>query len=230
MTTIDQTTPSQSETQTIPPNTPVKFIDPKTHTLRVDALVNSYLALEKKLSTPRGPGADAVPASPDDYKIGIPHQMFTVDPDVNRTLFSLGCTNGQAQGVYDLAAQKLMPVVAKAAQDYKSQRDLDRLQSTFGGPEAWDEMSRQLLAYGQKNLPPQALNGMASTYEGVMALHAMMKGGHAALPASGAAPATDASPDNGDLRAMMRDPRYWKKKDPAYVAQVTDGFKRAYQQ
>jgi hypothetical protein len=27
---------------------------------------------------------------------------------------------------------------------------------------------------------------------------------------------------------MMRDPRYWRERDPALVAQVTEGFKRLY--
>ena len=31
-----------------------------------------------------------------------------------------------------------------------------------------------------------------------------------------------------DLQSMMRDPKYWREKDPAFVAKVTDGFKRMY--
>jgi hypothetical protein len=27
---------------------------------------------------------------------------------------------------------------------------------------------------------------------------------------------------------MMRDPRYWRDRDPAFIAQVTEGFKRLY--
>ena len=30
------------------------------------------------------------------------------------------------------------------------------------------------------------------------------------------------------LRALMRDPKYWKKQDPALVKRVEDGFKRLY--
>lgn len=30
------------------------------------------------------------------------------------------------------------------------------------------------------------------------------------------------------LVALMRDPRYWKKRDPEILAKVTDGFKRLY--
>ena len=27
---------------------------------------------------------------------------------------------------------------------------------------------------------------------------------------------------------MMRDPRYWRERDPGFVAQVTEGFQRLY--
>ena len=41
----------------------------------------------------------------------------------------------------------------------------------------------------------------------------------------------DKTPQSGDkeLHAMMRDPKYWRDRDPAFVAKVTDGFKRLYQ-
>ena len=30
------------------------------------------------------------------------------------------------------------------------------------------------------------------------------------------------------LRALMRDPKYWRERDPAVVARVTEGFRRLY--
>lgn len=30
------------------------------------------------------------------------------------------------------------------------------------------------------------------------------------------------------LHGLMRDPRYWQKKDPAFIAVVTDGFRALY--
>ncbi len=30
------------------------------------------------------------------------------------------------------------------------------------------------------------------------------------------------------LRTLMRDPRYWRERDPAYVARVENGFKRLF--
>jgi hypothetical protein len=46
-------------------------------------------------------------------------------------------------------------------------------------------------------------------------------------PSMADAPADGASGE-GDLQAMMRDPRYWRRRDPAFVAQVTEGFKKIY--
>jgi hypothetical protein len=31
-----------------------------------------------------------------------------------------------------------------------------------------------------------------------------------------------------DLKRMMKDPRYWKDRDPSYVAQVREGFRALY--
>jgi hypothetical protein len=31
-----------------------------------------------------------------------------------------------------------------------------------------------------------------------------------------------------DLHKMMRDPRYWRDRDPALLAKVTEGFRQLY--
>jgi hypothetical protein len=38
----------------------------------------------------------------------------------------------------------------------------------------------------------------------------------------------DPGVDRSELATKMRDPRYWRDRDPALVAEVTDGFKRLY--
>jgi hypothetical protein len=34
--------------------------------------------------------------------------------------------------------------------------------------------------------------------------------------------------DEQALRKMMRDPRYWRTREPEYVTRVTEGFKRLF--
>jgi Phage T7 capsid assembly protein len=60
----------------------------------------------------------------------------------------------------------------------------------------------------------------------VLALHEMMR----AREPSVLGRSDDAEPGatEADLRSLMRDPRYWRDRDPALVAKVTEGFKRLY--
>ena len=37
-----------------------------------------------------------------------------------------------------------------------------------------------------------------------------------------------ALPDEGRLHDMMRDPRYWRDRDPAFIGRVTAGFRRLF--
>lgn len=219
---------------------PEKFIDPATGAVNVEALAKSYAELERRLSSsmPLPRTAEdkkkvmcllGCPETPDGYEVDVSHGLFTVDPGVNTRLHEKGFTLEQVQAVYDLAAEKFVPMILELAQEFQADREVERLNAAFGGPEKFAEISRQLLAYGKKNLPPEVLNSLSGSFEGVMALYRMMKGQEPGLASGkdgedGAA----AGGGEGDLRAMMRDPRYWRDRDPAYVAKVTEGYRRLY--
>lgn len=199
---------------------PDKFKDPSTGELKVDSLLTSYSELEKRLSkTP------SVPKSPDDYCVNCDHGYFGVDKDLNQKLHAKGFTNEQVQTVYDLAAEKMVPLVFQIAADYNAEREIEKLVKHFGGEEQWREVSRQLLAFGQKALPTDVLETLSSSYEGVMALHRMMKGEEPGL--SRAEPAGNKQGEL-ELQSMMRDPKYWRDQDPSFVAKVTEGFQKLY--
>jgi hypothetical protein len=66
---------------------------------------------------------------------------------------------------------------------------------------------------------------LSSTASGVLALHTMMEKGEPALLNS-AEPEESMGED--ELRTMMRDPRYWRKRDPDFVARVSDGFRKLF--
>lgn len=199
---------------------PTKFKDPQTGEVRVDALARSYAELEKKLSS-----APSAPKSHEDYCIDCPHGLFTPDIDVNKRLHEKGFTQDQAQEVYNLAAEKLMSMMLEIAADMQADREVEKLIAHFGGVEKWKEISRQLLAFGQKNMPADVLDNLASSYEGVLALYAMMDGKEPKMQRGGA---TTGAADDKELASMMRDPRYWKFKDPAFIAKVTEGYQRLY--
>ena len=200
---------------------PDKFKDPSTGELKVESLLTSYSELEKRLSkTP------SVPKSPDDYCVNCDHGYFGVDKDLNQKLHAKGFTNDQVQTVYDLAAEKMVPLVFQIAADYNAEREIEKLVKQFGGEEKWREVSRQLLAFGQKALPADVLETLSSSYEGVMSLHRMMKGEEPGL--SRTAEPQGAKQGELELQSLMRDPKYWRDQDPSFVSKVTEGFQNLY--
>lgn len=201
---------------------PEKFKDPKTGEIRIGDLAKSYSELEKKLSS-----QPSAPKSADEYCVNCDHGLFGVDQELNKRLHEKGFTNEQVQIVYDLAAEKMVPMIAEMAADYQADRELEKLIAQFGGEEKWKEVSRQLLAFGQKALPGDVLETLASSHQGVMALFRMMKG---ESPSIGKNPAASEGSNMAELelQSMMRDPKYWRDQDPSFIAKVTEGFKTLY--
>lgn len=200
---------------------PEKFKDPETGEVKVDLLARSYRELEQRLSQmPRAPKTH------EEYCIACDHGMFEPDDEINKRLHKHDFTPEQAQIVYDLAAEKMMPMIRDVAADFKAEQEVEKLINHFGGAEQWKEISRQLLAYGQKNLPADVLDNLSSSYEGVVALHRMMKGGEPKLSRNSAT--IRGGSNEAELSSMMRDPKYWREKDPAFVAKVTEGFASLY--
>lgn len=219
-----------------PPPVPEPFLDPATGSIRVDALLAAYRELEGRLARmSAGPAAGldrpallqalGVPAAPDGYAIACDHGLFQPDPEINGRLHAAGFAPDQAQLLYDLAAERLVPMIRELAADLQAEREIERLVSHFGGEDRWRDVSRQLLAWAGRNLPPAAVEGLSTTYEGVMALHRMMTG---AEPSALRGAATASAGAAGDVHALMRDPRYWRDRDPAVVARVTEAFQRLY--
>ncbi len=216
------TTTGKPPVATKPANVPAKFWDPATSEIRTEALLKAYLELERRSTAQAKPPnlvAEA-PASPDQYQITHSHPDLASSPVVNQRLFDAGFTQQQAQLVYDLAHECLLPVLGKTSQ----QADLSHLQQHFGGEARWAQIAPQLAAWGKKNLPANAYEALASTPDGVKILHRLMASGEPNL--GPVAAAKDEAPSEEQLKKMLQDPRYWKARDPAFIAKVTSGFQR----
>lgn len=200
---------------------PEKFKDPESGEVKLEALLKSYKTLEQRLS-----GQPKPPQSAEEYCIECGHGLFQPDVEINNRLHAKGFTQDQAQEVYDLAAERMVPMMRDMAMDYKADREVEKLVNHFGGAENWREVARQLLAFGKKSLPEDVLDNLSSSYEGVLALHRMMKNGEPALQRG--ASKTAGALDEAELTSMMRDPKYWRDKDPAFIAKVTQGFEKLY--
>lgn len=200
---------------------PEKFKDSKTGAVRMDQMIKSYKELEKRLSN-----VPSTPKTPEDYNIKCDHGLFTSDEAINKRLHENGFSNDQVQFVYDLAAEVMVPMIVDMAGDFEADREIEKLIEHFGGADKWQEVSRQLLAFGQKNLPADVLDTLSSSYDGVIALYRMMNNGEPSVGLKISESANDTG--NLDLQSMMRDPKYWKEKDPSFIAKVTEGFQRLY--
>ncbi|HJL18345.1 MAG TPA: hypothetical protein RMH99_21965 [Sandaracinaceae bacterium LLY-WYZ-13_1] len=232
-----------------PEGVPEKFWDPEAGALRTDALLKSYLELERRLGAdaagegPRDDGGELdgtaeetpaeapvapdIPDDPDGYEIATESDLVAPDPEVNKRLHEAGFTQDQAQLVYALAEEYLLPAVSEAYGEVFVRQELGKLEQAFGGAEGWQATAEQLRNWGKANLEADVYETLASSYDGVMAMHQMMQ---AREPRVVHADAPAAPADEGQLRRMMQDPRYWRDRDPAFVNEVTRGFERLFQE
>jgi len=222
-----------------PAGVPEKFWDREAGAIRTDALLKSYVELERKLGSmvplpsdddqegrERLRRALGVPASAEHYRIEVRDELVAPTPELNAKLHEAGFTQDQAQLIYDLAAEHLLPVIDDAMAEVRATRDAERLASQFGGEAAWQNMARQIKTWGESNLSADVYRTLASSYDGVLAMHQMMQAREPSVLQDAEGPKSD--PDEASLTRMMRDPRYWRERDPALIAQVTEGFKRLY--
>lgn len=212
---------TSSEAARRPPHVPEKFWDKNQGSVRIEALLKSYMELERRMSS--GPG---IPDNHEGYDIKCQHTLLASDPEVNQRLHGAGFNQDQAQLVYDLAAERVLPVIADLAAQFDAERHLSRLTDHFGGEEKWAEISRQLSAWGRSNLPRDILDALGSTYEGIIALHRMMASGEPGMMRGGVGGGEALTEDA--LKKMVADPRYWRDKDPAFAERVRSGFQKLY--
>jgi hypothetical protein len=208
-----------------PADLPAQLWDDDAGCVRTEALVAAYLDLQRKAGED---GRRNVPARPEDYVINVEGDLFTSDAEVNEKLHAAGLDQEQVQLVYDLAATRLLPVVAELSSRFEAESQVERLKLDFGGEEAWREVARQIRLWGESNLPAETFSVLSSSREGVLAMHKMMAGSEPPLLGNGGRGKT--LPTEDELKEMMRDPRYWRDRDARFVEKVREGFRQIYDQ
>jgi len=222
-----------------PPELPEKFWNAEVGALRSEALLKSYLELERRLgrSVPipdeddregwdRLYEATGRPESPDDYRIESGHPLIESDAEVNRLLHEAGFSQRQAELVYRLACERLAPAIEHAMAEVEANRQRKRLANHFGGEERWRTLSAQLRNWGQSKLDDQTFEALSKSFDGVIAMAEMMRRQEPALARDGRSGETGVS--ESELRSLIRDPRYWRDREPEFIARVTQGYKRIY--
>jgi hypothetical protein len=208
------------------PAIPEKFLN-KEGKLNTDELLKSYLALEKKMSTPRQTQNGTIPNKAEDYKITPKDPLLLSDLIINKRLFELGLTNEQVQGVYDIAADFILPQLENFARQVGCDKELKALEDEFGGAEHFNNVARELSAWGEKNLDQKTFEILSSTKDGVLTLYRMMQEKQESPVIKGKS-RLNPMDDEKTLRRLMQDPKYWKDQDPELVGRIEKGFKRLY--
>ena len=206
-----------------PSDVPEKFWDTESGQIRTDALVKSYLELERKLG---GAVHREPPPAPEDYDIDISNDFLSNDLEVNKQLHDAGFSEDQVQVVYDLAGEHLMPMIGDLAAVFEAEQQTERLVNHFGGHEKWGVTARQIDTWARSQLPSHVMEALSTTYEGVLAMNQMMTNAEPGLLRQGETGGD--VPSVADLKKLMKDPRYWRDQNPTIVEKVREGFRVLY--
>lgn len=208
-----------------PQGLPDQFIDPATGEVLLDQLIAAYNDLVARDENLIEGNLRDIPVSPADYQINIPNPMLERDDEIFQRLYEKKFTNEQAQLVYDLANERVIPYIEEMTVNFEAERQLEKLSRHFGGREKFNEISRQISSWAKNNLNPEVYDALASTSEGVIALYQMMSSNEPMLTRE-VSGQEELSEDK--LRQMMEDPRYWRDHDKSYVKKITSGFEKLY--
>ena len=215
----------QSQTKGKPINLPPKFWDEVTQTVKLQELIDDYNSMAIRDENLIETHNRNMPESYDKYQIKIPNELLDHDEELFKQFYEHGFTNDQAQFVYDLANERVIPVLDQLTVNFEAQKQLAKLTNYFGGRERFDEVSRQLAAWAKQNLSTEVYDALGSTAEGVIALYKMMSSNE---PMLGKDNGYEGELNEQTLRKMMEDPRYWRDKDSAYINKITRGFEKLY--
>ena len=208
-----------------PQGLPDKFFDAATKTVKLNELIAAYNDLAARDDNLVEGNLRNLPESYDKYDIKIPSPYLERDDEVLKRMFEKRFTNEQAQLVYDLANERVLPYIEEMTVNFEAARQTEKLISYFGGKERFNEISRQLSAWAKQNLNTQVYDALASTSEGVIALYQMMSSKEPILAKESSLP-EDITEES--LKKMMEDPRYWRDHDKVYVNKITRGFEKLY--
>lgn len=219
-----QSQPEQSQ-KGRPDNLPDKFWDEANGRIKIEELIEDYNYMAGRDENLIETNKRNMPASYDQYRIDIPNELLDHDEELFKQFYEHGFTNDQAQFVYNLANERVIPVLDQLTVSFEAQKQLAKLSSYFGGQERFDEVSRQISGWAKQNLRPEVYDALASTTEGVIALYKMMSSNE---PMLGKEQEFEGELSEQSLRKMMEDPRYWRDKDTAYINKITKGFEKLY--
>ena len=217
-----------------------KFWDADRKEVNLENLASSYNALEKKLGSRTEDLSKQVRQDleqerlgkvPEEYKVNVPELPENVDVSVSEDMEIVqwwkdtAKQNGLSQEQFDEGVKVFIDNAMATLPDVNAELEKlgDNSKERVEAAELWSK----------KNLSPEAYNtfsSVASTADGVKAIEEIMK-----MTKDSPMPTTptqvSVTPDLGDLKSMMNDPRYYdsNKRDDSYIKRVTELYEKAYE-
>ena len=217
-----------------------KFWDADRKEVNLENLASSYNALEKKLGSRTEDLSKQVRQDleqerlgkvPEEYKVNVPELPENVDVSVSEDMEIVqwwkdtAKQNGLSQEQFDEGVKVFIDNAMATLPDVNAEMQKlgDNSKERVEAAELWSK----------KNLSPESYNtfsSIASTAEGVKAIEEIMK-----MTKDSPMPTTptqvSVTPDLGDLKSMMNDPRYYdqSKRDDSYIKRVTELYEKAYE-
>ena len=105
---------------------------------------------------------DTVPDSPEDYRIDSDHPWLANDAELNGILHENGFSQGQAQLVYDIAHEYVLPLLDKLAGEIAGLRGERQLREVFPGDD-WEARAEQTQQWGAGALPEDLYETLAAS-------------------------------------------------------------------
>ena len=217
-----------------------KFWDADRKEVNLENLASSYNALEKKLGSRtedlskqvrQDLEQERLGKTPEEYKVNVPELPENVDVSVSDDMEIVqwwkdtAKKNGLSQDQFDEGVKVFVDNAMATLPDVNAEMEKlgDNSKERVEAAELWSK----------KNLSPEAYNtfsSIASTADGVKAIEEIMK-----MTKDSPMPTTptqvSVTPDLGDLKSMMNDPRYYdqSKRDDSYIKRVTELYEKAYE-
>ncbi|MCL2629513.1 MAG: hypothetical protein FWD33_02370 [Alphaproteobacteria bacterium] len=184
----------------------------------LEAILKSYSELEKKLSQ--------APSAPKDAaEYAAPGFGDKDDDNIRQQFLDIGLTKDQAEKVCALADSLMKPIVSGLMDANGESSELAQLEKFFGGPDKLAPALQEIEAFGAKYLPEDAFETLCSTHQGIVSLYKMMKSHEPDISTN---KNSSQNLSESELKIMMRDPKYWRDRDPEFIRSIDTGFKKLF--
>ena len=236
---VEQTTEEVKEEIIKPDYINEKFWNKNKNEVNIEDLALSYNSLEKKLGSRTDDLSkqirqdieqERLGSVPKEYEVKTPDIPEGINIEVNKEMPLLqwweetARNNGLSQEQFDAGIKAFVDNEVSALPNIENEQKLlgENAKARIEAAELW----------AKKNLSDDAYNtvaNIASTSNGVKMIEELMNL-NKDTPMPKTETAIDAAPSLVDLRAMMRDPRYWDsgQRDDSYVKKVTDLYEKYY--